>query len=155
MEGPKGLLFYLGDGDFALRKNPIKKTKIGLIAGGTGITPCFQIIQSSSLAKDALSIVMLYSNKTESDILLKEELEFYSKINAEHFKIFHTLTRQEEGASWIGFKGRITDNMIQTCGFPEPSPETLICYCGPAAFNKTVEDIMVKLGYSKDMLHKF
>lgn len=93
MEGPKGLLFYFGDGDFALRKNPIKKTKIGLIAGGTGITPCFQIIQSSSLAKDALSIVMLYSNKTESDILLKEELEFYSKINAEHFKIFHTLTR--------------------------------------------------------------
>ena len=77
MEGPKGLLFYQGDGNFLLRKKPIKKTKIGLIAGGTGITPCFQIIQSSSLAKDALSMVMLYSNKTESDILLNEELDSY------------------------------------------------------------------------------
>lgn len=113
MEGPKGLLFYQGDGNFLLRKKPIKKTKIGLIAGGTGITPCFQIIQSSSLAKDALSMVMLYSNKTESDILLNEELDSYSKINAGHLKIFHTLTRSiEEESSWTGFKGRITEDII-------------------------------------------
>ena len=114
MEGPKGLLFYQGDGNFLLRKKPIKKTKIGLIAGGTGITPCFQIIQSSSLAKDALSMVMLYSNKTESDILLNEELDSYSKINAGHLKIFHTLTRyiEEEESSWTGFKGRITEDII-------------------------------------------
>ena len=41
MEGPKGLLFYYGQGNFSLRKKPIKRTKIGLIAGGTGITPCY------------------------------------------------------------------------------------------------------------------
>ena len=41
MEGPKGLLFYYGDGNFELRKKPLKKTSVGLIAGGTGITPCY------------------------------------------------------------------------------------------------------------------
>lgn len=41
MEGPKGLLAYQGHGNFLIRKKPAKKTKIGLIAGGTGITPCF------------------------------------------------------------------------------------------------------------------
>lgn len=39
MEGPKGLLSYEGHGKFILKKKPIRKTKIGLIAGGTGITP--------------------------------------------------------------------------------------------------------------------
>ena len=41
MEGPKGLLSYLGNGNFLIRKKPVKKTKVGLIAGGTGITPCY------------------------------------------------------------------------------------------------------------------
>jgi ferredoxin-NADP reductase len=41
MEGPKGLLFYKGNGNWELRKKPIRKTKLGLIAGGTGITPCY------------------------------------------------------------------------------------------------------------------
>jgi ferredoxin-NADP reductase len=41
MEGPKGLLIYKGFGNFIIKKKPVKKTKIGLIAGGTGITPCF------------------------------------------------------------------------------------------------------------------
>lgn len=40
MEGPKGLLEYKGFGNFVIKKKAVKKTKIGLIAGGTGITPC-------------------------------------------------------------------------------------------------------------------
>lgn len=41
MEGPKGLLVYKGNGNFLLKKKIMKKTKVGFIAGGTGITPCF------------------------------------------------------------------------------------------------------------------
>jgi NAD(P)H-flavin reductase len=41
IEGPKGLLFYHGKGNFVLKGKPISKKKIGLIAGGTGITPCY------------------------------------------------------------------------------------------------------------------
>jgi ferredoxin-NADP reductase len=41
MEGPKGLLNYLGKGNFILKKKPLIKKKIGMIAGGSGITPCY------------------------------------------------------------------------------------------------------------------
>ena len=41
MEGPKGLLNYYGNGNFILKKAPIRKTKIGMIAGGSGLTPCY------------------------------------------------------------------------------------------------------------------
>jgi ferredoxin-NADP reductase len=44
MEGPKGLLNYHGDGNFLIKNNPVKKTKIGLVAGGTGITPIYQLV---------------------------------------------------------------------------------------------------------------
>lgn len=75
MEGPMGLLNYMGHGSFMIRKKPVRKTKIGILAGGTGITPCFQLVQSSTLAKDGIDMVMLYSNKTKDDILVKDQLD--------------------------------------------------------------------------------
>lgn len=157
MEGPKGLLFYYGNGNFELRKKPLKKTKVGLIAGGTGITPCYQLIQAAALSKDTIDIVLLYSNKTKDDILVKEDLDKYAEISEQHIAIDYTLTRHDDGkhGAWDGYKGRITDQMIKACGFPEPGENTLIGYCGPAGFNKTVEEILASLGYTKEMIYKF
>ena len=45
-----GLLNYMGFGNFVIKKKPVKKTKVGIIAGGTGLTPCFPIIKASTLA---------------------------------------------------------------------------------------------------------
>ena len=45
MNGPKGKISYMGFGDFKIsagkEENIIKKTRIGCVAGGTGITPCY------------------------------------------------------------------------------------------------------------------
>ena len=143
MEGPKGLLFYEGHGNFLLRRKPIVKRKIGLIAGGTGITPCFQIVQASTFGQDGIPIVLLYSNKTKDDILLKDELDSLVRSNPDNLKLYHTLTREElKDGDFTYLHGRITEDMISKCGFPEPSPDTLIGYCGPAPFNKCVEDIL-------------
>ena len=155
MEGPKGLLFYEGHGNFLMRRKPIVKRKIGLIAGGTGITPCFQIAQASTFGKDGIPIVLLYSNKTKGDILLKDDFESLVRANPDNLKVYHTLTREQQKDDDTYFHGRITEDMIRKCGFPEPSADTLIGYCGPAPFNKCVEDILQKMGYSKDMIYKF
>ena len=45
--------------------------------------------------------------------------------------------------------------MLKESNIPEPSEETLIGYCGPAGFNKTVEEMLTKMGYTKDMIYKF
>jgi NAD(P)H-flavin reductase len=44
-----------------------------LIAGGTGITPCYQIIKAAII--DNVRINLIYANSSIEDILLKEELE--------------------------------------------------------------------------------
>jgi len=45
LEGPSGKLQYEGFGKFNIKKRgELKKMKIGCISGGTGITPCYQVI---------------------------------------------------------------------------------------------------------------
>ena len=49
MSGPHGRLGYEGFGRFNLKSRPVTqvKTKIGHIAGGTGITPIYQVLQAA------------------------------------------------------------------------------------------------------------
>lgn len=74
-EGPYGKIKYQGSGEFEYLGNKLsKKNSLGLIGGGTGVTPLFSIAQSSCLAKDGLIINMLYSSKTKDDILIIDQL---------------------------------------------------------------------------------
>ena len=75
MEGPVGMMTYLGNATFQKKgKEPMRKTKLGLIAGGSGITPLLSVMDGIYRAKDmsVTSVKMLYSNKTEADILCRE-----------------------------------------------------------------------------------
>lgn len=157
MEGPRGTLNYLGQGNFAIKEKPARRTKIGLIAGGTGITPIYQLAQASSLAQEGVDFVLLYSNKTKHDILVEDDLSGFQKINPDHLKVFHTLTRHntEAHGEWRGLSGRISADILKECKFPEPGSDTLIAYCGPRAFNAAVEESLKSLGYTAEMMHKF
>ena len=70
MEGPIGRLNYLGKGDFLVSKKPRKGTKIGLIAGGSGITPMYSLANCIKLADEKdMDVKLIFTNKTEDDIL--------------------------------------------------------------------------------------
>lgn len=62
-------------------------------------------------------MVLIYSNKTKDDILLKDELDELARTNPDHFKLFHTLTRHvdETQGEWIGLRGRVFAEMIAHC----------------------------------------
>jgi len=44
MEGPKGRLAYECFGKIKISKQIVIKKNIGLVSGGTGITPCYQVL---------------------------------------------------------------------------------------------------------------
>merc|ERR1711879_1077857 len=99
-----------------LATNP---TKVGMIAGGSGITPMLQLVNSSKNTEYRL----IYSNKTEDDILARKELE-----SAPNLTTKHTLTREEvEGMS----NGRIGLDMLKE--FLD-SESDVIAICGPPDF---------------------
>ncbi|KAF3034389.1 hypothetical protein E8E12_002902 [Didymella heteroderae] len=101
IRGPKGEMKY--------HKNLVKE--LGMIAGGTGITPMFQIIRRiCEDPRDGTKTTLLYANKTEVDILLKEELDKFAE-KYDQFKVQYVLSNPPE--TWHGGKGRVNKEMIE------------------------------------------
>uniref|UniRef100_A0AAX7SI46 NADH-cytochrome b5 reductase n=1 Tax=Astatotilapia calliptera TaxID=8154 RepID=A0AAX7SI46_ASTCA len=133
--GPSGLLVYKGKGVFAIqpdKKSPaeMKTAKhLGMIAGGTGITPMLQLVTAIMKDPDDKTVChLLFANQTEKDILLRPELEDIQVSHPDRFKLWFTVDRAPE--NWEYSKGFISEDMVRE-HLPPPSNETLILMCGP------------------------
>lgn len=76
MKGPKGHLDWKGFGKFTVQispRKPVEKrhaTRIGMIAGGTGITPMLQVLQAIlDKPGDTTIVSLIYANQSESLLL--------------------------------------------------------------------------------------
>nr|XP_057934445.1 NADH-cytochrome b5 reductase 3 [Doryrhamphus excisus] len=133
--GPSGLLVYKGRGVFAIqadKKSPaVTKTSrhVGLIAGGTGITPMLQLITAVMKdPQDRTVCHLIFANQTEKDILLRPELEEIQVNNPERFKLWLTVDRAPP--KWEYSEGFINEDMIRE-HLPPPADDVLILMCGP------------------------
>ena len=156
-QGPKGRYEYRGRGVFAIKKLKsqgggfeIRKAKhIGMIAGGTGITPMMQIMRAVNRdAGDKTKMSLIFANQTEGDILLRDELEACEK-DHDNFHLHYTVDRPP--AKWAYDSGFITAEMIQK-HMPPPGKDTQILLCGPPPMIKfAIMPAFERLGYTKDM----
>eukprot|EP01088_Endostelium_zonatum_P001536 TRINITY_DN1183_c0_g6_i1.p1 TRINITY_DN1183_c0_g6~~TRINITY_DN1183_c0_g6_i1.p1 ORF type:complete len:375 (-),score=125.16 TRINITY_DN1183_c0_g6_i1:1115-2191(-) len=151
IQGPFGLIEYKGEGDFeyARKKLPAKKTNIGMIAGGTGITPMLQlvraILEKESNPQTKLSLV--FANQTESDILVRDRLEDLEKRFPGRFHLWYTLDNANPG--WKYSTGFINKDMI-SAHLPEPAEDSLVLLCGPPPMIKfACEPNLEALGFKK------
>ncbi|CAF4982357.1 unnamed protein product, partial [Rotaria sp. Silwood1] len=134
---------------------------LGLIAGGSGITPMYQILneilkeQTSNVSdqRNDMKIWLLFANQTEQDILLRSELEQLAASNSERFKLWYTVDR--ESAQWNYSKGFINETMLKE-HMPPPADDVLICICGPPPMIKfACLPNLEKLGYQQYMTFCF
>jgi cytochrome-b5 reductase len=166
-------LFGLKVGDSIEIKGPLPKLKyeanmkksIGLIAGGTGITPCLQIIQEViNNPKDETKLVLVFANNGEEDILLKDRLDGLAKQYKQLSIIYVVAT---PGAGWEGEKGFVTEQLLKRV-LPAASDDVLICVCGPPGMMNAVSGpkakdytqgelsgILNTLGFSEANVFKF
>ena len=149
MEGPKGKINYLGRGNFSISKAPHVKTKIGMIAGGSGITPLFQIIQAVVETKDKVDLTLLFGNKSEKDILIREELEQLRDDYPERFNLHYIIDKPEHPETWTHETGYITQEILERL-MPASGDETIILTCGP----KIMNDLALKF-LPNHVVHKF
>ncbi|KAI9469954.1 MAG: hypothetical protein EXX96DRAFT_386905 [Benjaminiella poitrasii] len=170
------IIHDLKPGDSLQFKGPISKydwekspkKNVGMIAGGTGITPMLQIIRSvfdeKSTNKDT-KITLIYANQTEDDILLKPELDTIAKENPDHFKVVYALDRSSE--NWKGITGYVTKEVIEA-HLPGPKDEdSIIFVCGPDLMVQSIAGasnmigqgkfggVLKELGYAKENVFKF
>lgn len=129
MIGPLGVNEYLGRGVFKLPGRTVTAKNVGMLAGGTGLTPMLQVAQAAMRdPEDTCTFSLIYANKTEDDILCREMLDELAKKSQGRFRVIYTLDFPPVG--WSHRQGFITTDMIKEC-LPGPSPETLVLMCGP------------------------
>jgi cytochrome-b5 reductase len=144
-KGPTGAIIYEGKGVFNIRKEKRRYRKIGCLSGGTGVTPCFQLMQHAANNAEPLEISLLYANQTPDDILMKEELDAFT---TKGMKVNYTVDRVPDGTVWGGFVGFVSEDMVKST-MPEPGSDTLILACGPPIMvDKCLRPICEKLGYA-------
>eukprot|EP00667_Euglena_gracilis_P017503 EG_transcript_18452 len=131
-----GHIFGLKPGDMLEVKGPILKQKyvankykhLGMIAGGTGITPMYQVIQEVlKNPEDKTEIDLIYANKAPEDILLRKELDALARRHG-NFRVHYTL--DQPGWMWSGEQGFVTPAMIKKY-FPGPRDDAYVYVCGP------------------------
>ncbi|CAD7704946.1 unnamed protein product [Ostreobium quekettii] len=153
VKGPVGHFTYEGRGAFAKNRKPGCAKKISMIAGGTGITPMYQVIKAILKdPEDTTEIKLLYANQTESDILLREDLEMWAA-NHKNFELWYTVDRPAEG--WKYSSGFVDQKMIEDHLF-EAGDGNIVLMCGPPPMiNFACIPNLKKIGYEQDSLITF
>ncbi|KAJ5834227.1 Cytochrome b5 [Penicillium robsamsonii] len=121
--------------------------KIGMVAGGTGITPMYQLIRAiCENDTDMTEVSLVYANRSESDILLREELERFARQYPKNFKLWYMLDTAPEG--WTYGSGYV-DQTVLAEQLPAPSPDTKVMLCGPPGMVNATKKNLVALGFAK------
>ncbi|KAI0819144.1 hypothetical protein BC628DRAFT_1404234 [Trametes gibbosa] len=95
IRGPTGGITYKGHGNFNIEGKDYRFEKINLVAGGSGLTPHWQLIHAIlSDNTDQTVISLIDSNKSYDDILMRAELQKYAEEHADRFKIWHVIAQR-------------------------------------------------------------
>jgi len=170
-------------GDSLDFKGPILKTSykpnqfdsIGMVAGGTGIAPMLQVVDEIlANPADKTKVSLLFGNQTESDILLKPEIDARAKAHPGRFSVHYVVdkapARQFWQSAWQGGVGYVTKETLKE-KMPPPGDRSMVYVCGPPPMYKAVcgpkgtkEDPKVQgelggllkdMGYAKEGVFKF
>jgi cytochrome-b5 reductase len=117
--------------------------RVGFVAGGTGITPMISIIRWILTKKIDTELFLLFANKTESDIIFRQEWERGLR-DYPNFHCHYVLEQPPLG--WSGGIGRITPDILRQ-HLPPPNPDTCVFLCGPPPMVDALEATLKELGY--------
>ena len=158
-------------GCFKYNKN--EHRRIGLIAGGTGLTPCLQVIrcilEGPEGKGDNTEFVLFFQNRTESDVLLREELEVLANTYKRRLRVLFFLSNPQSndwgnqystGKALKSFFSKPSDgtvpelkgyiNNIAIKAAMTPLHCGLVGICGPSGFNQVMKDLLIDVGHEAE-----
>ena len=136
IRGPKGAMRY--------RKG--MSTHLGMVGGGTGITPLFQLIRAICEDKtDDTKISLVFANRSLPDIMLKAKLDYYAKVASDKFKVTYLLDHPP-ASGWTGLTGYVTKDLLKS-KMPAVAPTSKVLLCGPPGLVNATKNNLIELGF--------
>jgi cytochrome-b5 reductase len=138
----------------SLRYTSNEHLHVGLLCGGTGITPMLQFIDHLLHdLNDKTRVTLITANSTCEDVLLEKELEALASEFPERFKLFFAVSRPTPG--WTkGYSGRITADFLSKSGLNSNDCNRVLL-CGPDTFNAAAKEAMAANGFTPNQIYVF
>jgi ferredoxin-NADP reductase len=133
VRGPIGG-YFVWDGDD-------RGTPLLLVGGGSGVVPLRSILRHRDRIGAATPIRLLYSARSLSDVIYRDELDQHH----DGVEVIFTLTRSQP-PGWTGHSGRVDAAMLSDVAWPA-GRDPLTFVCGPTSFVEAVAGGLVGLGY--------
>lgn len=139
---------------------PNKVGHVVLIAGGAGITPCYQLARGIlDNPGDNTAVTLIYGVNGDEDFLLQREIEQWEQKFPSRFKAIVTVSKPDDGST---LKRGYVDGTLLKEALPDiGSKDSEVYVCGPPPMetnlvgSRSKMGVLEELGYRKDQIHKF
>ncbi|MFN4166417.1 MAG: ferric reductase-like transmembrane domain-containing protein [Ferrovibrio sp.] len=118
-----------------------KAEGVALLAGGAGIAPLLGILRQMQLSGDRRPVVLVYGNRSRTQIVLADELEALA--GSLNLKVVHVLS--EPDAGWTGRRGMLDEALLgEVFGF-DGADRWCYLLCGPQGMMESCERSLLGL----------
>lgn len=121
------------------------------VAGGSGIAPIISMLRHRFTVNNNAPALLLFSVRTEDDILYREELERMSD-NDPSLHVVTTITRGTS-KDWIGNTRRIDQGMIDSALVNTGVKPESAYVCGGSGFVESIADILLDTRLDFNQIH--
>jgi ferredoxin-NADP reductase len=136
-------------GKFTCGTNPPQK--LLMISAGSGITPMLSMARWLYDTAANCDLVFFYSDRTPNDIIMRQELELLAS-RQPNFRLAITVTRPTLGQPWLGFTGRLTEQML--LNIAPDFGERVVYVCGANSFMQGVKTMLSGLNFPMENYHE-
>ena len=156
------------EGRFIINSDPFKPKTYYFFAAGSGITPVRGMI-AQILEEEPLSICyLLYGNRTENNIIFKEDFDLMVQKYAGQIEVVYTLSKPDSTRSkgllgyfrkpksaWKGEKGRIDKEKVKKFLSEHLPKHDDIQYfiCGPGPMIEETQKELIACGANQKQIH--
>ncbi|WP_328607114.1 FAD-binding oxidoreductase [Amycolatopsis sp. NBC_00345] len=129
----------------AFHADPAAAHEVVLVAAGSGVTPMMSMIRTLLATSGTHRIALLYTNRSEEEVIFADELLRLGKENSARLAVTHVLTQERGRLDAAGARSWLTEL--------RPSEDARYYLCGPEALMDTVKGVLTEHGVPDDRVH--
>ena len=125
-----------------------KHKSLLLLAAGSGLTPILQIVQAlCTMGEGKTEVVLVYSNKTEEDILLRDSILQLQEVHPNVLtSVVFCVTRGPKELEAPLHSGRVSHELLKKLFGERAKDNAHAVVCGTPEFNVACSEICAKIG---------